>query len=80
MTSRADLLVADPPLLPKVPVWARPRGIILHDGDAAYLAGAALNSLDHLVRQDFPWAGAWRQRLALRNAAAVVTWLKGPRG
>lgn len=35
--------------------------------DAAYLAGAALNSLDNFVRQNV----AWRQRLALWNAAAV---------
>lgn len=72
MRSRADLLPADPPPVPKVPVWARPRGLVLHDADAAYLAGAALNSLDNLVRQDFSWAGAWRQRLALQSAAAAV--------
>ena len=72
MKSRPDLPVADLPLVPKVPVWARPRGIILHDAEAAYLAGAALNSLDNLVRQDFSWAGVWRQRLALQGAAAAV--------
>lgn len=72
MKSRADLLVVDPLLVPKTPVWARPRGLVLHDAEAAYLAGAALNSLDNLVRQDFFWAGAWRQRLALRSAAAAV--------
>jgi hypothetical protein len=72
MKSRSDLLPVDPPLVPVLPVWARPRGLVLHDVDAAYLAGAALNSLDNLVRQDTPWAGAWRQRLALRNAAAAV--------
>ncbi|PZN95066.1 MAG: hypothetical protein DCF30_19495 [Hyphomicrobiales bacterium] len=72
MKSRADLLLKDPPPVPKVPVWVRPRGLVLHDADAAYLAGAALNSLDNLVRQDLPWAGVWRQRLALRNAAAAV--------
>lgn len=55
-----------------MPVWARARGVVLHDADAAYVAGAALNSLDNLVRQDLPWAGAWRQRLALRNAVAAV--------
>lgn len=71
MKSRADLLVVDPPLVPKVPVWARPRGLVWHDVDAPYLAGAALNSLDDLVRQDFAWAGAWRQRLALQSAAAA---------
>lgn len=58
--------------VPKVPAWARPRTVGLHDGDAAYLAGAALNSLDNMVRQDVPWAGVWRQRLALRSAAAAV--------
>jgi hypothetical protein len=72
MKSRADLLFVDPPPVPKVPVWARPRGLALHDADAAYAAGAALSSLDNLVRQDLPWAGAWRQRLALRSAAAAV--------
>jgi hypothetical protein len=72
MKARADLLPADSPPVPKVPVWARPRGLVLHDAEAAYLAGAALNSLDNLVRQDFSWAGAWRQRLALQSAAAAV--------
>ena len=72
MKLRADLLLVDPPLVPKVPVWARPRGLVLLDADAAYAAGAALNSLDDLVRQDFSWAGAWRQRLALQSAAAAV--------
>ena len=72
MKSRADLLLVDPPPALKVPVWGRPRGLVLHDVDAAYLAGAALNSLDNLVRQDVSWAGAWRQRLALQSAAAAV--------
>ncbi|WP_156461235.1 DUF1403 family protein [Devosia sp. Root436] len=72
MKSRADLLMAAPSPVPKIPVWARPRGLMLHDADAAYAAGAALNSLDNLVRQDFSWAGAWRQRLALQCAAAAV--------
>lgn len=72
MKSPADLLPVNPPPVPKVPVWGRPRGLVLHDVDAAYAAGAALNSLDNLVRQDFSWAGAWRQRLALHCAAAAV--------
>lgn len=72
MKSRADLLVVDTPPVPKAPVWSRPPGLVLHDADAAYLAGAALNSLDNLVRQDFVWVGVWRQRLALRSAAAAV--------
>lgn len=72
MKLRADLLLVPPPLVPKVPVWARPRALVLHDADAAYAAGSALNSLDILVRQDFSWAGVWRQRLALRSATAAV--------
>jgi len=45
---------------------------MLHDADAAYAAGSALNSLDNLVRNDFVWAGVWRQRLALQCAEAAV--------
>lgn len=40
--------------------------------DAALLAGAAIGVLDALVRRDEPWAGAWRQRLALTAAAATA--------
>ena len=72
MKSRADLPLIHPSPVPKVPVWGRPRGLVLHDADAAYLGGVALNSLDNLVRQDFSWAGAWRQRLALQSAAVAV--------
>lgn len=36
------------------------------------MAGSALNSLDNLVRFDPPWAGAWRQRLALKSAVAAA--------
>jgi hypothetical protein len=70
MKSTANLLAADPPLVPKVPVWARPRGDVQRDVDASYMAGAALNSLDNLVRCEPAWAGAWRQRLALKAASA----------
>src|SRR5260370_20587223 len=55
---------------PIVPGWAMPRGPVETTAEAAFLAGAALNSLDNLVRAAPPWAGAWRQRLALKNAAA----------
>lgn len=57
---------------PTVPGWAVPRGPVTSDIEAAYLAGAALTVLDNLVRSDPPWAGAWRQRLALKCAAAAV--------
>jgi len=78
MKSRADLLRSDPPPVPKVAVWARPRGEVLRDVDAAYLAGSALNSLDNLVRSDVSCAGVWRQRLALKSAAAAVQLLGRP--
>lgn len=69
---RADLSPAALPPPPRVPSWALPGGPVEHETDAAFFAGAALNSLDFLVRSDPTWAGAWRQRLALRCAAAAV--------
>jgi hypothetical protein len=57
---------------PAVPGWARPRGAATDAVAAAFAAGAALTSLDNLVRADPAWAGAWRQRLALTCAAAAV--------
>jgi len=53
-------------LVPRVPAWAAPRGPVVSDVEAAWMAGSALNSLDNLVRSDAPWLGAWRQRLALK--------------
>lgn len=76
MKFAADLLEIDPPRMPKVPAWARPRGEVLHDVDAGYLAGAALNSLDNLVRSDPIWSGVWRQRLALKSAVAATRLLR----
>jgi hypothetical protein len=72
MKITADLLESDPPPVPKVPAWARPRGEVQRVVDAAYLAGAALNSLDNLVRSAPAWGGVWRQRLALKSAAAAT--------
>lgn len=57
---------------PVVPGWAVPRGLVTTDAEAAFLAGAALNSLNNLVLADPPWVGAWRQRLALKSAAVAV--------
>ena len=37
--------------------------------DAAFAAGAALAALDVLVREEAPFAGVWRRRLALKAAA-----------
>ncbi|MDQ0513464.1 DUF1403 family protein [Ancylobacter amanitiformis] len=58
--------------VPAVPGWALPRGPVTDPVEAAFLAGAALTSLDNLVRADPPWAGAWRARLALSCAAAAA--------
>lgn len=72
MKSAADLLEVDPPPVPKVPVWARPRGEAQRDVDASYMAGAALSSLDNLVGQAPLWVGVWRQRLALKSAGEAT--------
>ena len=68
----ADSVLPAPAAIPSVPGWALPRGPVPDLLDAAYMAGAALNSLDHLVRHEPAWAGAWRQRLALKAAASTV--------
>ena len=54
----------------KVPVCAGPFGVVLHNADAAYLAGDALNFLDNLVRQDALSAGV----LCVRGATGVIGW------
>lgn len=64
--------VAFAALPPTVPGWATPRGPVATTAEAAFLAGAALNTLDNLVRAAPPWAGAWRQRLGLKCTAAAV--------
>lgn len=56
-----------------MPSWASQHETAASAAEAAYLAGAALNPLDAIVRSEAVWLGAWRQRLALRNAAAAVT-------
>lgn len=62
--------------VPRVPAWAVPSAPVGGDAEAAYMAGAALSSLDGLVRSGAPWLGAWRQRLALKAAAATVKLLR----
>ena len=78
MAFPADSILPAPATLPAVPGWALPRGPVEDLTEAAYMAGAALNCLDNLVRADPPWAGAWRQRVAL-NAAASAARLLGHR-
>jgi hypothetical protein len=68
---RPDSVSFEPP---RAPAWARPgensRGI--SEVEALYFAGAALAALDSVAKSDPPWAGAWRRRLALKNAVAVT--------
>ncbi|MDI4655204.1 DUF1403 family protein [Xanthobacter sp. AM11] len=69
---RPDSTPAPTVMPPAVPGWAVPRAPVADPVEAAFLAGAALNSLDNLVRAEPPWAGAWRQRVALSAAASVA--------
>ena len=57
---------------PPFPAWARAVHAPETDAEAAFLAGAALARLDAIVRENPAWSGVWRQRLALRAAAASV--------
>src|SRR5271170_2657802 len=54
------------------PAWARAKNPPETEAEAGFLAGAALARLDPIARENPPWAGAWRQRLALQAAAASV--------
>ncbi|MGX5844985.1 DUF1403 family protein [Mesorhizobium sp. ArgA1] len=73
---RLDLATGGPALAPTapptIPAWALGHGSALSDVDAAFQAGAALGALDTLARAQASWAGAWRQRLALKCAAASM--------
>lgn len=75
MLDRADspgIHAVAPISAPPLPAWARPGMPPETQAEAGFLAGAALARLDLLVRENPPWAGAWRQRLALSAAAACV--------
>ncbi len=62
---------SSPPIPPSpLPAWARPKGETFESVDAAFLAGANLSALDACVRAGAPFAGLWRNRLALRAAVA----------
>src|SRR5271167_2518462 len=54
------------------PAWARAVHAPESEAEAAFLAGAALARLDQILRENPPWSGVWRRRLALRAAAASV--------
>ncbi|MFG1404216.1 DUF1403 family protein [Xanthobacter sediminis] len=72
MAFPVDSILPAPATIPAVPGWALPRGLVEDLTEAAYMAGAALNCLDNLVRAEPAWAGAWRQRVALKAAAAAA--------
>ena len=55
-----------------LPAWARPANAPQSEAEAAFLAGAALCRLDAVVRENPPWAGVFRRRLALSAASASV--------
>ncbi|TPI10338.1 DUF1403 family protein [Mesorhizobium sp. B4-1-3] len=69
---RLDPATANPAPPPTIPAWALANAGAPSDADAAFQAGAALASLDTLARAQPAWAGAWRQRLALKSAAASM--------
>ncbi|PBB89930.1 hypothetical protein CK215_24510 [Mesorhizobium sp. WSM3864] len=69
---RLDPATANPFAPPTVPSWALAAGGEPIDASAAFQAGAALASLDTLARALPAWSGAWRQRLALKCAAASM--------
>ena len=68
--SEAEPLVVVAP----VPAWLR-RAVTKAQTleDATFSLGAAINALDAVVRRNEPWAGAWRQRLALAAAATAAS-------
>ena len=73
----ASRCVPTNPLLEQAfPSWARPptTGDVGAgaSGDAAFFAGAGLALLDQILRLEPPFAGALRQRLALRAATACA--------
>ena len=75
MLDRADLLGIQslPSSRPTAfPAWVRALEAPETEAEAAFLAGAALSRLDAVVRDNPPWAGVFRRRLALSAAAASV--------
>ena len=75
MRDRADSaeIQSLPPSSPApFPAWARAANAPESEAEAAFLAGAALSQLDAVVRENPPWAGVFRRRLALSAAAANV--------
>ncbi|RCS25929.1 DUF1403 family protein [Phyllobacterium salinisoli] len=60
--------------------WVRaPRDLTgMDEAEAAFLAGAALQALDGLIRDEPDWSGIWRSRMALKAASASSSLLGRP--
>jgi len=72
MVSRARITPPAPFVPSPVPAWARLPVSGQPVDNAAVFAGAALACLHPLARDDHPLGRLWRQRLALRAAAALA--------
>jgi hypothetical protein len=71
--SSARIIAKSQYLAPRpLPSWARLTAEHSQGFDANFAAGGALSALDAWVRFDPPWMGAFKQRLALRAAAAAL--------
>lgn len=67
--SRSGVSVAYSPAI--VPAWALDKKTAATETDAAFMAGAALNSLDGFIKKGHAWLGCWRSRLALHCALSA---------
>ncbi|CAN7446145.1 DUF1403 family protein [Rhizobium sp. LjRoot30] len=59
-----------------LPAWASAKTEATGEADAAFAAGAALHSLDTLVKSEPVWAGCWRGRLVMKSALSAVRLLR----
>ncbi len=75
MDSLVPSALTAPTWSPRLPGWARPRGLDINESDAAFAAGIAVKSLDDLIGAEPRWIGCWRDRLALRSAAVAAKML-----
>ncbi|MGC1861839.1 MAG: DUF1403 family protein, partial [Methylocystis sp.] len=70
--SASESITLNLPVERGFPRWARIGENAVRAADPAFFAGAGLALVDQIVRLDPPFAGALRQRLALRAATACV--------
>jgi hypothetical protein len=53
------------------PAWARAKNPPETEAEAGFLAGAALARLDPIVRENPPWAAAWRSPACVYGKRSV---------